>query len=1305
MMVAAAAAAPVSSPPPGAGSPAGLSASAAALWEGLLEFTRGAAEKGTDAAAWAAHVASALHGAGVALPSPDLARVLVSHICWSAHHIPAAWKYLERALAARLVPPVLVLAHLSVRIMMSMDALLHLSETFGIQACEPGTLVVEFVICILWQLVDAALDDEGLQELTPEKKSMWVNRPQDMDVDVEENFDDKRTEFSEKLWKANTITSIELVGQLLQHKVISMLLCLARQNMPLHWRNFLRRLQLLATNSLALRNSALSPDTFLQLPLDNCRNFGQTCKPSQYREFCTVTSGPLSSPGDLCHGASHSSIWIPLDIYLEDAIDGSVAATSAMEILSGIVKSLQAVNRTTWHDAFLALWVAALRLVQRERDPIEGPVPHVDTRLCMLLSITTLSVADIIEEETNIAEENESGISNSWKEKLTTGERRRALISSLQILGDYEALLAPPQSVISVANQAAAKAMLFVSGLTVASGYFESITLNEKAIICTGNMRHLIVEACIARNLLDTSTYFWPGYVNGRINQLPHTMPGQVPGWSALMKGVPLTSSMMNVLVNTPASSLGELEKIFEIAAHGSDDDRISAATILCGASLIRGWNIQEYTVRFVVKLLSPPIPVDYSGSGSHLISHAPVLNVILTGTSSVDCVQVFSFHGLVPELAGALMSICEVFGSCIPSILCTLPSGEEVSAHAVFSNAFILLLRLWKFNHPPLEYCIRGDGAPVGSQLTPEYLLLLRNSQVVSSCKKQNSRKQLLPNATDLNPIFVDSFPKLKVWYRQHQACLASTLSGLVPGTPVHQNVDSFLSMMFRKLSRGGNQSVGPGTSGSSLSSSSNPGSEDTSLRPKLPAWDIMEAVPFVVDAALTACSHGILSPRELATGLKDLVDFLPASLATIVSYFSAEVTRGVWNPASMNGSDWPSPSANLSTVEEHIKKIVAATGVDVPSLVTAGSSQATLPFPLAAFVSLTITYKLDRASERFLNLAGPALESLAASCPWPSMAIVAALWTQKVKRWTDFLTFSASRTVFQHNNDAVVQLLWSCFTATLGLSGSPVYSNGGVGSFLGHGYGSHFSGGLSPVAPGILYLRVYRCIQDSMLLTEAILSLIMRSVKEVAGNGLPKEKLDKLKKTKYKMQYGQVSLISAMTQVKVAASLGATFVWLSGGSGLVQSLFGEILPSWFLSVHDSEQGGMSGMVPMFEGYALAYFAVLCGMFAWGINSTPISKRRPKIIGAHLEFLASALDGKISFGCDWSTWRAYVLGFLGLMVECAPCWIVEVKLDVLKRLSTGLRQWNEEELAFVLLERGGITAMGAAAELILSRQ
>jgi hypothetical protein len=54
------------------------------------------------------------------------------------------------------------------------------------------------------------------------------------------------------------------------------------------------------------------------------------------------------------------------------------------------------------------------------------------------------------------------------------------------------------------------------------------------------------------------------------------------------------------------------------------------------------------------------------------------------------------------------------------------------------------------------------------------------------------------------------------------------------------------------------------------------------------------------------------------------------------------------------------------------------------------------------------------------------------------------------------------------------------------------------------------------------------------------------------------------------------------------------------------------------------------------------------------------------------------------------------------MVVECAPCWVQEVDLKVLKRLSSGLLQWNEVELAFALLRRAGQDAMGAAAELIL---
>lgn len=50
-----------------------------------------------------------------------------------------------------------------------------------------------------------------------------------------------------------------------------------------------------------------------------------------------------------------------------------------------------------------------------------------------------------------------------------------------------------------------------------------------------------------------------------------------------------MTESLKGML----AHSLAELEKVFQTAISGPEEERAAAASILCGASLTRSWNVQ----------------------------------------------------------------------------------------------------------------------------------------------------------------------------------------------------------------------------------------------------------------------------------------------------------------------------------------------------------------------------------------------------------------------------------------------------------------------------------------------------------------------------------------------------------------------------------------------------------------------------------------------------------------------------------------------------------------------------------------
>ncbi|KAG2691201.1 hypothetical protein I3760_09G225700 [Carya illinoinensis] len=1290
----------------------------------VLETLKRCQQQNESTLVWVMEVAKCIRSLGVGLPCLELGHVLVSQLCFDDNN-SSLWKFVELALSSGLLYPLHVLSLLTSRVLphrrsqpkayrlylellsryafsfnpekadackekmtKSIDVALQLSQLYGLRVLELGQAFVLFFFSMIIGLIDSTLDDWGLRMTPTDGPSLALGSTDhhDMDIDFKGSRNFKGNEHHEKMRTANSFMAIEVLGKLTESRKAIVILRLVHLNMPVNFNGLLQRLQFLEASELVSPHLNSANQLLAKLSANIQRAMGFQYQLNRSQLIGLLLDIASCKPVSCFHSQfGQSACWAPFDIYMENAMDGKqLPIKSAVDVLTETIKTLQAFNQ--------------------EHDPLEGPIPRLEARLCVLLSIVPLAIANVLEDEAKLCHSSTAGatftgsVESGYGHKMNgkgCASRKDGLISSLQILGHFSGLLCPPVSVTDAANTAARKAASFITNAKNQRDIIRGGSLVDASVKAGGDMRHLIVEACIARNLIDTSAYIWPGYVSASIISLSDSLSLDKSPWLMFMEGAPLNGSLIDYLIMNPASSLAEIEKLFSIALNGSEEEKSAAAKILCGASLSRGWNIQEHVVRFVVKLLSPPIPPSHTGPGSHLVDYMSMLNALLFGASSIDTVHILSLHGAVPEVAASLMPLCEVFGSLKPASSNKSSKDDEPSIYMVFSFAFLYLLRLWKFYRPPLEQCISERGAAVRGELTLEYLLLLRNRSI-ASCQVETYSNPNQSEPASGKPIYIDSYPKLRAWYCQNKSCIASTLAGLSSGNPVHQVANKILSMIYWKMTKSAASSSNSSTP-TSNSACGSPGStgEDAYQRPVLPAWEVLEAIPFVLEAILTACAHGRLSPRDLTTGLRDLVDFLPASLAAIVSYFSAEVTRGIWKPVAMNGKDWPSPAAILPSMESEIKAILAAVGVDAPSCYT-GNSPIMLPLPMAALVSLTITFKLDKSLEYVHSVAGLALEHCASGCPWPSMHIIGSLWAQKIRRWHNFIVVSSSRSIFRQNKEAVAQLLRSCFTSFLGslnISTSSLSNQSSVNGLLGSTIS--VGGGGPSVAPGFLFLRSCRTIHNVHYVSDVIVGLIAEYARNLASRWASSDSP--------RLKSSQTSLSIASVRAREVATLGASLLCVTGGVQLVQELFRNTIPTWLISSRKQELH-VSVVPRIVEGYAMAYLLILSGAIIWGVEAkltTCAFSRRARAVGVHMDFLAGVLEGNISLGCDPATWKAYLSCLVGLMVRFAPAWIQEVKLETLRKLACGLRGWHECELAVSLLERGGTAAVGSVAELL----
>lgn len=356
-------------------------------------------------------------------------------------------------------------------------------------------------------------------------------------------------------------------------------------------------------------------------------------------------------------------------------------------------------------------------------------------------------------------------------------------------------------------------------------------------------------------------------------------------------------------------------------------------------------------------------------------------------------------------------------------------------------------------------------------------------------------------------------------------------------------------------------------------------------------------------------------------------------------------------------------------------------------------------LPLPMAALLSLTITFKVEKSLNYINAVVGQALENCATRSPWLSMPIIGALWTQKVCSWRDYITFDCICSHFTRDGDTISQLIRSCFASFLGLPGSnqptPHCSLNALlgGAITGNGHPL-------PVGPGYIYLRTCRTFQDVRFISNFIICLIIDRAQQMAAGCTSNAPAN--------LKSGKSSLTAAVAGIQDAVSLGASLICIAGGLRLVQVLYENTLPEVFILGKEEEVEPARGIAPVLKGYALAYTAIHCGAFVWGVGkaSLPFTVVYPSRLGQafvmHMEFIARVMDGNVRLDCDSAMWKSYVLCFLGLLVQLVPAWLQKIRNETLEKLANGLRRWDECELALQLLERGGPAALTAAVKFVL---
>ena len=115
----------------------------------------------------------------------------------------------------------------------AVDEGLQLSQLYGVSVSDFGTVAVQFLLMLIWRLMDATLEDWGvlITRTTKQEHVMQMHHKEESHMDVDDYMEEKQVGQREQMHATNCIAAIDLVSKIMQNKMLKCLLRIAYHNL------------------------------------------------------------------------------------------------------------------------------------------------------------------------------------------------------------------------------------------------------------------------------------------------------------------------------------------------------------------------------------------------------------------------------------------------------------------------------------------------------------------------------------------------------------------------------------------------------------------------------------------------------------------------------------------------------------------------------------------------------------------------------------------------------------------------------------------------------------------------------------------------------------------------------------------------------------------------------------------------------------------------------------------------------------------------------------------------------------------